>query len=174
MNGKKLLLALVTTAAAAACVPSLAQERGYHNDAGNRYDARDQRSEGDRNRGDDRYQRGDDRNQRGDDRYQRGGDRYDRAQAWRRDEARDGRSAQGGWGRTSDFHSGYDGYGPNHNMHRGDRLPSRYRTHQYVVDNYRAHHLSAPPRGHHWVQVGADYVLVAAATGLIVNAVMGH
>lgn len=174
MNGKKLLLALVTTAAASACMPSWAQERGYHNDSASRYDVRDQRNADDRyQRGDDRYQRNDDRYQRGDDRY-RGGDRYDRARAWRRNEARDGSGAQGGWGRTADFHSGYDGYGPDHNMHRGDRLPGRYRTHQYVVDNYRAHHLSAPPRGHHWVQVGADYVLVAAATGLIVNAVMGH
>jgi Ni/Co efflux regulator RcnB len=148
-------------------MPSWAQERGYHNDAANRYDARDQRN------ADTRDQRGDDRYQRNDNRY-RDGDRYDRAQAWRREQTRDGRGAQGGWGRTSDFHSGYDGYGPDHNMHRGDRLPSRYRTHQYVVDNYRAHHLSAPPRGHHWVQVGADYVLVAAATGLIVQAVMGQ
>ena len=29
--------------------------------------------------------------------------------------------------------------------------------------------LYAPPRGQHWVQVGSDYVLVAIATGLIVN-----
>lgn len=181
MNGKKLWLALVATAAASACMPSWAQERGYHNDAATRYDVRDQRNADDRyQRGDDRYQHDEERYQRNDGRYQRndgpyrGGDRYERARAWRRSEARDGRGAQGGWGRTADFHSGYDGYGPDHNMHRGDRLPRRYRTHQYVVDNYRAHHLSAPPRGHHWVQVGADYVLVAAATGLIVNAVMGN
>jgi Ni/Co efflux regulator RcnB len=59
-------------------------------------------------------------------------------------------------------------------MHRGDRLPSRYRNHQYVVNNWRSHHLSAPPRGHQWVQVGADYLLVAAATGLIVSAMQGQ
>lgn len=167
MNAKKLLLALAATAAASACMPTWAQDRSYHNDGYNRYDARDDRQR-DQYR-DDRYQR--------DERYQRG----DRGQAGRyneqlresRDRDRDRRS-EGGWGRTADFHSGYDGYGPDHNMHRGEPLPRRYRNHQYVVDNYRAHHLSAPPRGHHWVQVGADYVLVAAATGLIVNAVMGH
>jgi Ni/Co efflux regulator RcnB len=156
MNAKKLVLALAAIAAAAAGMPSWAQERGYHNDTSGRYDVRDERHEG-------RYDR--------DNRYQRG----DRVQADRRNEEwSDGRRSEGGWGRSSDFHSGYDGYGPDHNMRRGDRLPNRYRSHQYVVDNWRAHHLSAPPRGHHWVQVGADYVLVAAATGLIVNAVIGH
>jgi len=59
----------------------------------------------------------------------------------------------------------YGARGPE--WHRGGRLPSQYRNHQYVVDNWRAHHLSAPPRGYHWVQVGNDYVLAAIATGLI-------
>ena len=80
----------------------------------------------------------------------------------------------GGWGRTESFNSGYDGAGPYHDLRRGERLPSRYRTNQYVVDNWRGHHLSRPPRGYHWVQTGADYVLVAAATGIIAQIMIGQ
>ena len=57
-------------------------------------------------------------------------------------------------------------------FHRGRHIPREYRSHQYVINDWRGHRLSAPPRGHHWVQVGADYVLVAVATGLIVNLVL--
>jgi Ni/Co efflux regulator RcnB len=70
----------------------------------------------------------------------------------RHDERRDGRGA-----------------GPNHAFYRGDRLPAEYRQRYYVVDDWRGHHLSAPPRGYHWVQTGADYVLVAIATGIILQ-----
>lgn len=54
-----------------------------------------------------------------------------------------------------------------HNWHRGDRLPAQYRDRQYVIENWREHRLSAPPRGYEWVQVGPDYVLVAVRTGVI-------
>jgi Ni/Co efflux regulator RcnB len=147
--GKKILVPALLAAVLSASIPALAQDRDHRDDRNDRnaYSQRDRH-------GDDRWQN----------------DRRDN----RRDDRRDGNSQEGGWGRGSDFHSGYDGWGPDHNMHRGDRLPSRYRNHQYVVDNYRAHHLSAPPRGHQWVQVGADYLLVAAATGLIVSAVTGQ
>jgi Ni/Co efflux regulator RcnB len=59
------------------------------------------------------------------------------------------------------------GAGPNHAWYRGDRLPSEYRSRQYVVNDWRGHHLSAPPAGYHWVQAGGDYVLAAIATGVI-------
>nr|GEU28184.1 hypothetical protein [Tanacetum cinerariifolium] len=59
------------------------------------------------------------------------------------------------------------GAGPRHDLHKGHRLPPEYRSKQYVVDNWRGHRLSAPPRGYHWVQTGADYVLVGIATGVI-------
>jgi Ni/Co efflux regulator RcnB len=36
-----------------------------------------------------------------------------------------------------------------------------------VVNDWRSHDLSAPPRGYHWVQTGPDYVLVAIASGII-------
>jgi len=51
--------------------------------------------------------------------------------------------------------------------HRGDRLPVAYRAPGYVVNDWRAHRLYAPPRGYQWVGVGGDFVLAAVATGLI-------
>lgn len=72
---------------------------------------------------------------------------------------------------------GYDrgpGAGPDHAWHRGDRLPSQYRGRQYVVDDWRGHRLSAPPRGYHWVQNGGDYVLAAIATGVIASVLLNH
>lgn len=58
--------------------------------------------------------------------------------------------------------------------HRGDRLPDEYRHRQYIVNDWRGHHLSAPPRGYHWVQHGNDYVLVAIASGVIANLLLNH
>jgi len=59
------------------------------------------------------------------------------------------------------------GAGPEHRFHRGDRLPAHYHRRDYVVEDWRRYHLHEPPRGHHWVRVGNDYVLVAIATGVI-------
>jgi Ni/Co efflux regulator RcnB len=66
------------------------------------------------------------------------------------------------------------GAGPDHQFRRGDRLPPEYRNRNYVVDDWRTHHLSAPPRGYHWVQVGGDYVLVAIATGIILQLLLNN
>jgi Ni/Co efflux regulator RcnB len=177
---KKIFVPALIAAFLSTSIPAFAQDRDYHGDR-NGYQQRDDRNNGYAQR-DDRngYQR-DDRNNgyaQRDDRngYSQRDDRYHRDNRWQNDRREDRHAyrQQGGWGRGSDFSSGYDGWGPDHNMHRGDRLPSRYRNHQYVVDNWRLHHLSAPPRGHRWVQVGSDYLLVAAATGLIVSAMSGN
>jgi Ni/Co efflux regulator RcnB len=61
------------------------------------------------------------------------------------------------------------GAGPRHDLHKGQRLPREYRTRQYVVQDWRNHRLSAPPRGYHWVQTGGDYVLVGIGSGIILN-----
>lgn len=66
------------------------------------------------------------------------------------------------------------GTGPNRRWYRGDRLPPQYRSRQYVVNDWRRHHLSPPPRGYHWVQYGADYMLVAIATGVIVQLLLSR
>lgn len=52
-------------------------------------------------------------------------------------------------------------------FHRGERLTREYRHPNYVVSDWRAHRLHAPPRGYHWVEVGPDFLLVAIATGII-------
>jgi Ni/Co efflux regulator RcnB len=64
---------------------------------------------------------------------------------------------------------GERGAGPDHNFRRGDRLPTSQRQRRYVVEDWRGHQLSQPPRGYHWVQTGGDYVLVAIATGVIMQ-----
>lgn len=66
------------------------------------------------------------------------------------------------------------GAGPRHDLRKGQRVPAEYRTRQYVVDDWRGHRLSAPPRGQHWVQAGGDYVLVAIATGVIASVLLNN
>ena len=66
------------------------------------------------------------------------------------------------------------GAGPNHNWVKGSRVPHQYRSHQYVVNDWRHHGLKAPPRGYQWVQYGGDYLLVAIATGVITQLILGH
>lgn len=66
------------------------------------------------------------------------------------------------------------GAGPQRNFYRGDRLPSEYRHRNYVVNDWRGHRLSPPPRGYHWVQAGGDYVLVAIATGVILQILLNQ
>lgn len=70
--------------------------------------------------------------------------------------------------------NGPRGAGPRHDMRRGGRMSNDYRGNQYVVNDWRGHHLSAPPRGTHWVQAGGDYVLVAIATGIIAQVLLNN
>ena len=55
----------------------------------------------------------------------------------------------------------------------GDHLPRSYCESRYIVHDYHAYHLSAPPHGHHWVRVNDDVVLAAVASGLVVSVVNG-
>jgi Ni/Co efflux regulator RcnB len=77
-------------------------------------------------------------------------------------------------GRRDDSREDERGAGPEHNFHRGDRLPREYHSRYYVVDDWRAHRLNPPPRGYHWVQNGSDYLLVAIASGIIAQLILGH
>jgi len=144
MDKKHLIIPALLAALMGASAPSFAQDR-YH---GDRYSQRDR----DNNRN---YDRHDDRRDDRRDGYQaRGG----------------GRAGNEGWGEERRW----DGAGPDHSFRRGQRLPERYRNHQYVVNNYREHHLRPPPRGYHWVQTGGDYVLAAIATGIIADLIINH
>lgn len=66
----------------------------------------------------------------------------------------------------------YNARGPE--FRRGGYIPREYRNPTYVINDYRPYHLSPPPRNHQWVQVGADYVLIAIATGIIANIVLNQ
>jgi Ni/Co efflux regulator RcnB len=145
MEKKHLIIPALVAALLSASAASFAQDR-YH---------------GDRDRGD----RGDRYSQR------------DRSDERRDNDRHDGYRAQGGGGRGNEGwgeERRWDGAGPDHSFRRGERLPSRYRNHQYVVNNYREHHLRPPPRGYHWVQTGSDYVLAAIATGVIADLIINH
>ncbi|MEO6320785.1 MAG: RcnB family protein [Polaromonas sp.] len=66
----------------------------------------------------------------------------------------------------------YGARGPH--FHRCGRIPAEYRSRQYVVNKWHAHHLNAPPRGQRWVQVGSDYALIAIATGVIAQLILSQ
>jgi Ni/Co efflux regulator RcnB len=57
---------------------------------------------------------------------------------------------------------------------KGDQLPMDYRGKQYVIDDWKSFKLSAPPRGHRWVGVGADFYLVNASNGRIQDTMGGR
>jgi Ni/Co efflux regulator RcnB len=67
-----------------------------------------------------------------------------------------------GWRHARGHH-----YGQSHQWVRGERLPPQYYSNRGYYVDYRAHHLRHPPYGYRWVQVDNNYVLVAAASGLI-------
>ena len=58
-------------------------------------------------------------------------------------------------------------------FHRGDRLPPQYRS-QRGMNDWQARHLHAPAHGQQWIQVGADYALIAIATGVIAQLVLNR
>lgn len=147
----------------AAGLPAQAQNPGPRDDRGRgnapqrdspaerRADPGRQDNRGYRDNRNDRTER-DDRERRSDDRRYGSPDRRDGYRTYRSDR----------------------GAGPDHAFYRGDRLPWQYRNRSYVVDDWRGHRLSAPPRGYHWVQTGADYVLVAITTGVILQLLLGN
>ncbi len=55
-----------------------------------------------------------------------------------------------------------------HDWRRGGRIERSDWSRGSRVD-YRRHHLRRPPRGYEWREVDGNYVLAAAATGLIAS-----
>lgn len=113
--------------------------------------------------------------------HQRQEQRHDQRQDPRYDQRRHPQPPPGYRAGGPDYRPGHGpgfqgqrGAGPNHNWYRGARVPATYRTHHYVVNDWRGHRLSAPPRGYQWVQNGPDYLLVAIATGVIAQLILGH
>ena len=63
-------------------------------------------------------------------------------------------------------------HGPSHaDWRKGGRIEKNDWNRGQHID-YRQHHLKAPPRGYEWRQVDNNYILAAAATGLIASIII--
>jgi Ni/Co efflux regulator RcnB len=104
-----------------------------------------------------------DRNEQGDDQR---GNGHDRDRHERDDDHRDnGRGHYTNW-HDRGRHEGW--------YKRGGYLPVEYRT-RYVVTDWRNDRLREPPRGYHWVRSdNGDFLLVAIATGVIVDLLLNQ
>lgn len=56
----------------------------------------------------------------------------------------------------------------------GDQLPPEYRQRQFIVNDWRAHRLYAPPPGYQWVQPEPGSYLLIGRNGEIVNLLVGQ
>lgn len=76
---------------------------------------------------------------------------------------------------SQDHHGGpADNHGPGgRNWNTGGRIAKGDWARGQQVD-YRAHHLRAPPHGYEWREVDGNYILAAAATGLIADVLINH
>ena len=130
-------------------------------------------------RGDRHEQRQDRREDRRDDRQDRREDRREWRQDRREDrrEARQDQRAYARWQQAQRRYSAGRYYAPRGYQVRtwsyGQRMPSYYRSNQYVVSDYGRYGLRQPPRGYHYVRSGDDVVMTAIATGLITAVIAG-
>jgi Ni/Co efflux regulator RcnB len=71
------------------------------------------------------------------------------------------------------YDHGHDQHGPqgrddhgHHSWRKGERIDhNEWR--RYSAVDWRRHHLRQPPRGYEWREVNGQYVMAAAATGLV-------
>lgn len=52
---------------------------------------------------------------------------------------------------------------------RGHAVPQDYRGDHYRVNDWKKRGLRQPPSGQHWAYINGNYVLIAAATGIITS-----
>jgi Ni/Co efflux regulator RcnB len=64
--------------------------------------------------------------------------------------------------------------GRHHNWYKGGRIDRSDWNRGQRVSDYRRYHLQRPPRGYEWRRVDNNYVLAAAATGLIMGLVLAN
>ncbi|MCP1622845.1 RcnB family protein [Pseudomonas nitroreducens] len=76
--------------------------------------------------------------------------------------------------RNPDFHPQAGMPVPHRDWRRGVVVEPNYRGDRYWVTDWHARHLYAPPRDHRWLYVNGDYILVAIASGVIVNILSGY
>ncbi|MES2035161.1 MAG: RcnB family protein [Pseudomonadota bacterium] len=147
-------MSVLATAGVASAQPYQGRDARYEQGQDRRDDRRDDRREARSDRRDDRADRRDDR--RDDRADRRAENRYERRAERRYNAGR--------------YHAprGYQA----RSWHRGDRLPSSYRSNAYRVD-YRAYRLAPPPRGYAYHRVGNDVVLTAIASGVVASVLVG-
>lgn len=61
-----------------------------------------------------------------------------------------------------------------HRWSKGHRMSASERRRMARVSDYRRYRLSAPPRGHQWVKVDNDFLLVGITSGVIANILAGR
>lgn len=61
-----------------------------------------------------------------------------------------------------------------HRWNKGHRMSASERRNMREVRDYRRHRLSAPPRGHRWVRVDNDFLLVGITSGIIASIIAGR
>lgn len=59
-----------------------------------------------------------------------------------------------------------------HDFERGKPVPEDFRGRDYQVSDWRDRGLPPPPEGQHWAYVDGNYVLIAAATGVITSIIL--
>ena len=187
---------VVALAIASAAVPTLAEAQSRRDRDDRREDRRDRREDrwdrredrhdrredrrdrrhdggpGSWDRREDRWDRREDRWDRREDRWDRREDRWDRRDGWwrGRSEFRDYRGRRNGYY----FAPGYGyyrvaptyyGYG----WRRGHTVPHAYR--RYVVHDPYFYNLRPAPRGHQWIYLDNDLVLIGITSGVIADIV---
>ncbi|MEO8302271.1 MAG: RcnB family protein [Rhizomicrobium sp.] len=64
--------------------------------------------------------------------------------------------------------------GQHRGWHKGGRIDRSDWNRGQRVNDYRRYHLQRPPRGYEWRRVDNNYVLAAAATGLIMSLMLAN
>lgn len=59
-----------------------------------------------------------------------------------------------------------------HDFRRGHTAPQEFRSDRYRVNDWRERGLHEPPRGEYWSNIDGNYVLIAAATGVITSIIL--
>ncbi|MDL4915356.1 MAG: RcnB family protein [Enterobacterales bacterium endosymbiont of Blomia tropicalis] len=85
----------------------------------------------------------------------------------------DNRHDQGG--RSPEHRNNRDHFAWNgHDFRRGHVVPHEYRDNIYRVNDWHERGLREPPRGEYWAYIDGNYVLIAAATGIITSLILSN
>lgn len=132
-----------------------------------------------------------------------GGNNHGQQQVWQQDAGRGGQDGNRQQGPQANNHQGKgDNRGPahgdkgpqgnphqarherdhfawnGHDFRKGQPAPERFRGNDYRINDWNDRGLPAPPRGQHWSYIDGNYVLIAAATGIItsilINGALSH